>query len=113
MSKTLTFGEVIGCESPTVLVFYDKSKKNEEITVTDGLTKLTILYGGEISAIKLDINDNKSLSDTLRVESTPLTYIYQNGRAMYRTKGFNQHYSMIVKLIARYLKNIIGDKASG
>ena len=83
MSK---FGELIDGKVPVLLDFYTEG--NVESTAMHPILKdVAAALGDKVKVIKIDINKNIELAETLRVKSLPTLIIYKNGEMKWRHSG--------------------------
>lgn len=79
------FGELICVNRPVLLNFYI-----EQYGFTDDvglLCEVTAALGSQAKVVKMNIRENESLTDALRITEAPTFVIYKNGEMKWRRGG--------------------------
>lgn len=83
MSK---FGELIDVNIPVLLDFFTEWNE-ESMAMHTVLRDVAVALGGKAKVIKIDVDKNKELSETLRIKSLPTLIIYKDGVMKWRQSG--------------------------
>ncbi|MDT0293424.1 thioredoxin family protein [Mesonia ostreae] len=91
MSK---FGELIDLEKPVLLDFY--TEWSEKDTSTHQILKdVASALGDKAKVIKIDVDKNRALAGSLRVENLPCFILYKKGEMLWRQSGQQDAESLI------------------
>ena len=97
MSK---FGELISVDKPVLIDFY--ADWDEVENSIDTLRDVAAALGDRAKVIKIDIKENETLADALRVKGNPTFMIYKNGKMKWRQTGF-QDANTLIGLVQQYV----------
>ncbi|TXD49628.1 thioredoxin family protein [Polaribacter sp. IC073] len=94
------FGELISIQKPVLIDFYSELGGAENtLEVLRGVAKA---LGDKTKVIKIDINKNEFLADSLRVKGSPTFIIYKNGEMKWRQTGA-QDANTLIGLLQQYI----------
>ncbi len=83
MSK---FGELISAQTPVLIDFY--TDWNEpSLSMHPVIRDVAAALGDKAKVIKIDVDKNKELAETLRIKGLPTLMIYKAGQMMWRQSG--------------------------
>lgn len=94
------FGELINSKKPILLDFYKENghyTEHQEAILRD----VTAALGDRAKVVKLDIEQNKILSDALRITGYPTYIIYVKGEMKWRQSGA-QNANTLISLVKIY-----------
>ena len=94
------FGELISVDKPVLLDFY--ADWDEVENSIDTLRDVAAALGDRAKVIKIDIKENETLADALRVKGDPTFMIYKNGKMKWRQTGF-QDANTLIGLVQQYV----------
>ena len=94
------FGELISVDKPVLIDFY--ADWNEVENSIDTLRDVAAALGDRAKVIKIDIKENETLADALRVKGNPTFMIYKNGKMKWRQTGF-QDANTLIGLVQQYV----------
>ena len=94
------FGELISVDKPVLIDFY--SDWDEVENSIDTLRDVAAALGDRAKVIKIDIKENETLADALRVKGNPTFMIYKNGEMKWRQTGF-QDANTLIGLVKQYV----------
>ncbi len=94
------FGELISVDKPVLIDFY--ADWNEVENSIDTLRDVAAALGDKAKVIKIDIKENETLADALRVKGNPTFMIYKNGKMKWRQTGF-QDANTLIGLVQQYI----------
>ena len=94
------FGELISDDKPVIIDFY--ADWDEVENSIDTLRDVAAALGDRAKVIKIDIKENETLADALRVKGNPTFMIYKNGKMKWRQTGF-QDANTLIGLVQQYV----------
>ena len=94
------FGELISVDKPVLIDFY--TDWDEVENSIDTLRDVAAALGDRAKVIKIDIKENETLADALRVKGNPTFMIYKNGKMKWRQTGF-QDANTLIGLVQQYV----------
>ncbi|KGL59939.1 thioredoxin 1 [Polaribacter sp. Hel1_33_78] len=94
------FGELISVDKPVLIDFY--ADWDEVENSIDTLRDVAAALGDRAKVIKIDIKENETLADALRVKGNPTFMIYKNGKMKWRQTGF-QDANTLIGLVQQYV----------
>lgn len=96
-----TFGEIIKGDKPVLVDFHAEwcgpCKMMKPV-----LEELHQLMGNSIRILKIDIDKNKAVANSLNISGVPTLILFKNGQTLWRQSGVQS---------ARQLQSIIDQKA--
>lgn len=96
-----TFGDIIKGDKPVLVDFHAEwcgpCKMMKPV-----LEELRKTMGDSIRILKIDVDRNKSISDSLNISGVPTLILFQHGKTLWRQSGVHS---------AKQLQSIIGEKA--
>jgi len=94
------FGELIDLKVPVLIDFY---RKNEQKAATDSgiLKDVAAELGARAKIVKIDVDQNKKLSEALQIKDLPTLVLYKNGEMVWRHSGAQDAQSLIA-LVQKY-----------
>lgn len=98
MSK---FGELIDVDVPVLFDFY--TDWNEaSVAMHPVITEVATALGDKAKVIKVNVDDNRELSDALRIKSLPTLIVYKGGDMIWRQSG-EQEANTLISLITQFI----------
>ncbi|WP_296633578.1 thioredoxin family protein [Polaribacter sp.] len=94
------FGELISVEKPVLIDFYQDW--DDVQSTVDTLRDVAAALGDRAKVIKIDIKQNETLADALRVKGNPTFMIYKSGEMKWRQTGM-QDANTLIGLVQKYL----------
>ena len=94
------FGELISVEKPVLIDFYQDW--DDVQNTVDTLRDVAAALGDRAKVIKIDIKQNETLADALRVKGNPTFMIYKSGEMKWRQTGF-QDANTLIGLVQKYV----------
>ncbi|MEN8703769.1 MAG: thioredoxin family protein [Polaribacter sp.] len=94
------FGELISVEKPVLIDFYQDW--DDVQNTVDTLRDVAAALGDRAKVIKIDIKQNETLADALRVKGNPTFMIYKSGEMKWRQTGM-QDANTLIGLVQKYL----------
>lgn len=94
------FGELISVDKPVLIDFFiDWEDVDNSV---DTLRDVAAALGDRAKVIKIDIKNNETLADALRVKGNPTFMIYKSGEMKWRQTGY-QDANTLIGLVQKYL----------
>lgn len=81
------FGEIIASEILVLVCFYQEYKGNYPVNMdafNEVLRDTAASMGDKVKVIKIDIDNNETLANALRIKITPTYIVYKEGQMKYR-----------------------------
>lgn len=98
MSK---FGELINVEVPVLFDFY--TDWNEaSVAMHPVLRDVAAALGDKAKVIKVNVDDNRELSEALRIKSLPTLIVYKGGDMIWRQSG-EQDANVLISLVNQFI----------
>ncbi|WP_438972796.1 thioredoxin family protein [Polaribacter sp.] len=94
------FGELISVDKPVLIDFYTDWEDVDNSV--DTLRDVAAALGDRAKVIKIDIKNNETLADALRVKGNPTFMIYKSGEMKWRQTGY-QDANTLIGLVQKYL----------
>tara|TARA_B100001175_G_scaffold56272_1_gene45345 strand:- start:1361 stop:1657 length:297 start_codon:yes stop_codon:yes gene_type:complete len=98
MSK---FGELIDCEIPVLLDFYNDWNKSST-SMNPVLKDVAAAIGDKGKVIKINVDKNNELAQALRIKGLPTLMIYKSGEMVWRQSG-EQDANTLINLINEFI----------
>ncbi len=88
------FAELLDLEVPVLINFY--TDKDEEKTGLDEvLSAVAEEFEAHTKVVKINVNENRKLSNALKIDSVPTLMIYKKGKMVWRHKGAKEAKELI------------------
>ncbi len=97
-----TFGEIIKGETPT-LVDFTATWCGPCKMMKPVLEELHVMMGDELRILKIDIDRNPSVANSMNISGVPTLLLYKNGQLLWRQSGVQS---------AKQLQQIIQQKTA-
>jgi len=94
------FGELISVDKPVLIDFYTDWEDVDNSV--DTLRDVAAALGDRAKVIKIDIKNNETLADALKVKGNPTFMIYKSGEMKWRQTGY-QDANTLIGLVQKYL----------
>ena len=94
------FGEIISVNIPVLIDFYTDWAEQEPSL--DTLRDVAAALGDRAKVIKIDIKENQTLAEALKVKGNPTFMIYKDGEMKWRKTG-EQDANTLIGLVQQYL----------
>ena len=98
MSK---FGELIDLNIPVLLDFYTEWNEDSK-AMNPVLREVAASMGNKVKVIKIDVDKNSQLAETLRVKTLPTLMIYKSGEMKWRQSG-EQDAATLLGILKEYV----------
>ena len=98
MSK---FGELIDCEIPILLDFYNDWNESSK-SMNPILKDVAATIGDKGKVIKINVDKNNELAQALRIKGLPTLMIYKSGEMVWRQSG-EQDANTLINLINEFI----------
>ena len=98
MSK---FGELIDCEIPVLLDFYNDWNKSST-SMNPVLKDVAAAIGDKGKVIKINVDKNNELAQALRIKGLPTLMIYKSGEMVWRQSG-EQDANTLINLVNEFI----------
>ena len=82
----LKFGELVSAERPVFVHFYGKNNENSNF-MDSVIGDLATAGADYLTVVKIDVDKNPELVDTLRIKALPTMLLYKNGAMIWRQTG--------------------------
>jgi len=99
MSK---FGDIISSEIPVLIDFHAQWDESSNIETNAILKKVAAKLGERARVIKIDIDQNETLVQALRIKENPTFIIYKNSEMIWRQSGA-QDAATLIDLVEQYI----------
>lgn len=99
MSK---FGEIINSEIPVLIDFHANWDENSASETNTILKQVAAKLGKKARVIKIDIDQNETLVQALRIKENPTFIIYKNSEMKWRQSGA-QNADTLIGLVEQYI----------
>lgn len=100
MSK---FGELIDVDVPVLFDFY--TDWNEaSVAMHPVLKDVAAALGDKAKVIKVNVDDNRELSEALRIKSLPTLIVYKGGDMIWRQSGEHEA-NTLISLVQQFIDN--------
>jgi len=99
MSK---FGDIISSEIPVLIDFHAQWDENNNIETNAILKKVAAKLGERARVIKIDMDQNETLVQALRIKENPTFIIYKNSEMKWRQSG-EQDAATLIDLVEQYI----------
>ena len=89
------FDEIISDARPTVVDFYATwcGPCTRQMPIIDNFKRK---MGDEVNVLKVDIDQERELTDRYRIQSVPTILIFKNGEVVWRASGIQSHTDLMV-----------------
>ena len=98
MSK---FGELIDCEIPILLDFYNDWNESSK-SMNPILKDVAATIGDKGKVIKINVDKNNELAQALRIKGLPTLMIYKSGEMVWRQSG-EQDANTLINLVNEFI----------
>ncbi|AMC11652.1 thioredoxin [Lutibacter profundi] len=96
------FGELIGSNIPVLIDFYAEWEEEDSNNTHGFLRDVAAALGDKAKVIKIDIEKNEILANTLRIKGNPTFIIYKDGEMKWRQSG-EQDANTLISLVQQYV----------